>query len=189
LGYHNARFFSVDLTSIYKALYSGLSLYFSTSREESLGLSMLEALYLGKPVIALNSGGPSLFINETNGLLINSTDINSISSALNNFIENKFHHSDPKKAHNVCQLRDCHVFYNAKLHKCNLTYAVPNANQQLDLKLNADAIDLLEQYRPMEADWSYEKKKEFLFNINQEIPQCALCTEKPLMGIYHSASK
>jgi hypothetical protein len=106
-----------------------------------------------------------------------------------NFIENKFHHSDPKKAHNVCQLRDCHVFYNAKLHKCNLTYAVPNANQQLDLKLNADAIDLLEQYRPMEADWSYEKKKEFLFNINQEIPQCALCTEKPLMGIYHSASK
>ena len=62
---------------------------------------MLEALYLGKPVIALNSGGPSLFINETNGLLINSIDINSISSALNNFIENKLDSFDASMNHKV----------------------------------------------------------------------------------------
>ncbi len=62
-------------------------LYFSSSREESLGLAMMEALYLGLPVVALNSGGPSLFIDESNGLLINSFDANVISSLINHFIE------------------------------------------------------------------------------------------------------
>jgi organic radical activating enzyme len=107
----------------------------------------------------------------------------------NNFIENKFYHSNPKKAHQVCSMKHCHVFYNAKLHKCNLTYAVPNANQQLDLNLDSYSINLLKQYEPMEADWSYERKKEFLDNINQEIPQCALCSEKPLIGVYHASTK
>lgn len=73
----------------YYSLIKSSSLYFSTSREESLGLTMLEAIYLGKPVIALNSGGPSLFINDTNGLLINSFDINTISFILKDFIQNK----------------------------------------------------------------------------------------------------
>jgi organic radical activating enzyme len=107
----------------------------------------------------------------------------------NNFIENKFYRNDPKKAHQVCQLKHCHVFYNSKLHKCNLTYAVPNANQQLDLNLDPDAIDLIKQYEPMQADWSYERKKEFLDNIDQAIPQCALCTEQPVVSVYHVATK
>jgi glycosyltransferase involved in cell wall biosynthesis len=99
--HNNVEFIIPQSQKDYYTLIKKSSLYFSTSREESLGLSMLEALYLGKPVIALNSGGPSLFINETNGLLINSTDINSISSALNNFIENKLDSFDASMNHKV----------------------------------------------------------------------------------------
>jgi hypothetical protein len=126
------------------------------------------------------------------------TDINGVKIQLvtaqkfvkqNNFVENKFYHSDPKKAHNACQLKNCHVFYNSKLHKCNLTYALPNINRQLDLNLDATAIELLEQYQPMEAGWSYERKQQFLDNINQEIPQCSLCAEKPVIELYHASSK
>ena len=85
----------------YYTLIKRSSVYFSTSREESLGLTMLEAIYLGKPVIALNSGGASLLIDNTNGLLINSSNINSISLKLDDFIQNKLESFNSSLNHSV----------------------------------------------------------------------------------------
>jgi glycosyltransferase involved in cell wall biosynthesis len=62
---------------------------------------MLEAIYLGKPVIALNSGGASLLIDNTNGLLINSSNINSISLKLDDFIQNKLESFNSSLNHSV----------------------------------------------------------------------------------------
>lgn len=85
----------------YYTLIKRSSVYFSTSREESLGLTMLEAIYLGIPVIALNSGGASLFVDNTNGLLINSFDINLISFEIDDFAQNRLKHFDSSLNKNV----------------------------------------------------------------------------------------
>ena len=42
-------------------------LFLSCSREESMGLVMMEATYCGVPVLATDSGGSSLIINDQNG--------------------------------------------------------------------------------------------------------------------------
>ena len=42
-------------------------LFLSCSREESMGLVMMEAIYCGVPVLATDSGGSSLIINDQNG--------------------------------------------------------------------------------------------------------------------------
>lgn len=42
-------------------------LFLSCSREESMGLVMMEAIYCGVPVLATDSGGSSLIVNDENG--------------------------------------------------------------------------------------------------------------------------
>jgi glycosyltransferase involved in cell wall biosynthesis len=94
LSHNNVEFIIPKNQKEYYTLIKSSSLYFSTSREESLGLSMLEAIYLGKPVIALNSGGASLIIDDTNGMLINSFNIQSISFEIEDYIQNKLESFD-----------------------------------------------------------------------------------------------
>ena len=45
----------------------GADLFLSCSREESMGLVMMEAIYCGVPVLATDSGGSSLIVNDQNG--------------------------------------------------------------------------------------------------------------------------
>lgn len=87
LGLSNFEFICPTTQLQYYTEINNADLYFSSSREESLGLAMMEALYLGVPVIALNSGGPSLFIDDSNGLLINSYDLKDISCSIDQYIE------------------------------------------------------------------------------------------------------
>ncbi len=82
----NIEFISPQNQLEYYTQLNNSEYYFSTSREESLGLSMMEAIYLGKPVIALNSGGPSLFIDDTNGILIDSYNVHEIARQLTDYI-------------------------------------------------------------------------------------------------------
>ena len=89
LNLTNVTFINPSSQFEYYSIISQSDVFFSTSREESLGLSMMEAIYLGKPVIALNSGGSSLIIDESNGLLIHSFDAKEIAINLTDFIETK----------------------------------------------------------------------------------------------------
>jgi len=50
----------------YQAMHSA-ELFLSCSREESMGLVMMEAIYCGVPVLATDSGGSSLIVNDQNG--------------------------------------------------------------------------------------------------------------------------
>lgn len=45
-------------------------IYLSSSLYETFGISLAEALARGRPVVALDSGGPRDFINERNGILV-----------------------------------------------------------------------------------------------------------------------
>jgi glycosyltransferase involved in cell wall biosynthesis len=52
----------------------------------------MEAIHLGKPVVALHSGGSSLLVDESNGSIIHSFDADRIAHGLNDFIETKLSH-------------------------------------------------------------------------------------------------
>jgi glycosyltransferase involved in cell wall biosynthesis len=92
LNLSNVTFKNPNSQLDYYSVIGQSDVFFSTSREESLGLSMMEAIYLGKPVVALNSGGSSLIVDESNGLIIHSFDAENIAHDLNDFIETRLSH-------------------------------------------------------------------------------------------------
>ena len=59
----------------------------SASYVETFGLTLVEAFFRGLPVIACNSGGPTDFVNQHNGLLCTPGDVDGLSNALINIYE------------------------------------------------------------------------------------------------------
>ena len=60
----------------------------SVSTTESFGMSILEALTLGLPVISTKSGGPQDLVNNKNGLLVDIGDIDGIADAMTYIFNN-----------------------------------------------------------------------------------------------------
>lgn len=58
------------------------------SRLETFGVVYIEALASGLPIIATKCGGPEIFTNETNGLLVPVEDIDSLAKAMEHMILN-----------------------------------------------------------------------------------------------------
>ena len=52
------------------------------SVSETFGVSYLEALSCGVPVIATRCGGPECFVNEHNGLMVEPNDVDALSNAM-----------------------------------------------------------------------------------------------------------
>ncbi|MDQ3189995.1 MAG: glycosyltransferase [Bacteroidota bacterium] len=68
--------------------------YALASEFETFGISYIEALACGIPVVATKCGGPEGYVNETNGILCEINDENQITSALEKIILN-IHHYNP----------------------------------------------------------------------------------------------
>lgn len=62
--------------------------YVSSSRNENFSVSVLEALSVGLPVVATICGGIKECINESNGLLVPTEDVNALSSAMLKIAQN-----------------------------------------------------------------------------------------------------
>jgi len=60
------------------------------SRSETFGLSYVEAMASGMPVVATDCGGPSDFVNEQNGYLVPVDDQNALTAALIRIHDNIF---------------------------------------------------------------------------------------------------
>lgn len=54
----------------------------SSSQYETFGITLIEAMACGRPIIATRSGGPEMFINDQNGLLVPTQDVNALASAM-----------------------------------------------------------------------------------------------------------
>ena len=63
------------------------------SRYETFGVVYIEAMACGKPVIAVKNGGPDDFVNDFNGILIESEDIEALADAMN-YIALNYKHYD-----------------------------------------------------------------------------------------------
>lgn len=61
---------------------NGCDCYVCSSNFETFGVSIIEALACGKPVVATRCGGPESIINAKNGMLINAGDTLSMQRAL-----------------------------------------------------------------------------------------------------------
>ena len=62
--------------------YSKADVVISTSKMETFGLTLLEGMACGKPVISTRSGGPEDFINPQVGLLVDVDDLHALSAAM-----------------------------------------------------------------------------------------------------------
>lgn len=59
-----------------------------TSNSETFGIVYIEAMAKGKPVIATMCGGPESFVNDSNGVLIPTDDVEATTRALDFMVEN-----------------------------------------------------------------------------------------------------
>ena len=74
------------------------------SQSETFGVSYIEAMYAGLPVIATRCGGPESFVNESNGLLVSVNDVAALVDAMKN-IRDHYSDYDPKQVSKTCTER------------------------------------------------------------------------------------
>ncbi|MEY2792180.1 MAG: D-inositol-3-phosphate glycosyltransferase [Bacteroidota bacterium] len=66
---NSVQFLQTNTQKEYLEILAQADLFLSTSREESMGLVMQEAVTFHIPIVALNSGGASLIVNSQNGVI------------------------------------------------------------------------------------------------------------------------
>lgn len=89
LGIHNqVEFMGRISRPVVRDLLHGSHALISSSYVETFGLTLIEAFACGRPVVATRSGGADGLINDQNGLLVPTGDVNVLANALRTMIEN-----------------------------------------------------------------------------------------------------
>jgi glycosyltransferase involved in cell wall biosynthesis len=61
---------------------------------ETFGVVLIEALAMGRPVIATDCGGPREIVNESNGMLVPARDNGALARAMQRMVEQR-HRYEP----------------------------------------------------------------------------------------------
>lgn len=85
-----------------------------SSRHETFGIVLIEALALGKPVIATRCGGPESIVRNKDGILIPVDDISALTAAMKQMIE-KYNEYDSNEIRIACKLRYGETVISKKL--------------------------------------------------------------------------
>ncbi len=85
-------------------LYQQSHVFVLPSQSETFGVSYIEAMYAGLPVIATRCGGPESFVDDSNGMLVPVNDVASLAQAMYTIWQN---YSDyiPKQISDNCIAR------------------------------------------------------------------------------------
>tara|TARA_B110000037_G_scaffold222588_1_gene298179 strand:- start:7071 stop:8207 length:1137 start_codon:yes stop_codon:yes gene_type:complete len=69
-------------------VYQNADIFISSSRFESFGVVLIEALSCGLPIVATNSGGPADIVKKENGFLAENKNANSLQTKIQLMIDN-----------------------------------------------------------------------------------------------------
>jgi glycosyltransferase involved in cell wall biosynthesis len=101
---HRVRFFGeARREQVVEALLSADAFVLS-SFYETFGVAVVEALALGKPVIATRCGGPDSIVRSRDGLLVEPGDVGSLATAMN-FMRTNYDKYDPHEIRRACVAR------------------------------------------------------------------------------------
>lgn len=83
---------------------AGADAFVLSSRYETFGVVVIEALALGKPVVATKCGGPESIVRKEDGILIPVDDVNALAAAMRQMMENRNDY-DPIEIRQACIAR------------------------------------------------------------------------------------
>ena len=90
-------------------IYQKSHVFVLPSQSETFGVSYIEAMYAGLPVIATRCGGPESFVNESNGILIPVNNVAALTEAMCT-IQQNYHN------YNLIQIsEDCKARYSPEV--------------------------------------------------------------------------
>ncbi len=100
------------------------------SRYETFGVVVIEALALGKPVIATRCGGPESIVRDEDGILVPVDDVDALKNAMHSFIQNKNKY-DPQEIRQTCSNRFSERAVAERLKEiyANIISKKPQANE------------------------------------------------------------
>ncbi len=85
---HKVRFYGEMPTDRVPAFFTSLDFFVLSSRKESFGVVLLEAMACGMPVIATICGGPENFVTKETGILVENENIEELKDAIDYIIDN-----------------------------------------------------------------------------------------------------
>lgn len=100
-------------------LYQSHDVFVSTSITESFGISMVEAMMCGKPVISTRNGGAEDFITDKNGILVTIKDAQAIAENLLRIRSNEFFFEPEQIRKSVINRFGCESFSQRHLELYN----------------------------------------------------------------------
>ena len=91
----------------------------------------------------------------------------------------RLRNSRPEDAIKVCPFRICHHFIRGRLYKCGPVGILPEFVRQFPVEITDQERELLNSYRPAEADWSSQDLERFVQGLKNvdAIDQCRFCPD------------